>query len=448
MRAAGIGLAIGLLLATAASSPAFAAKGEVTKEQRAKGMAAVPDLLTQANAQCQLADARLIGESVDPKTKAKSQLYEAACTGAEGLIIDEVPGAPPLVFTCAEAATPGPDGKPGGTQCALPGNSNPEAGLQPFVVVAGTPCTIDKYRALGHSESATLFELVCREGGGGYIMQTSAPPRTDKPVTLNPCVGYADSGNVKCILTDRATQLAAVDRLVAESGKPCAVKDRAFVGVSKTNDMYYEVACQDGKGYMLEQLPNGKLSRTVDCAAADSIGGGCKLTDARQAKTEQNSLYTRLARKAGFACDVSGYAPLPNSAANQGKEVVELACSNRPDGGVAIFTPSEVGSAVYDCAHSELVGYRCSLSKPAAAYPKLTADLKALGKGTCTVASARAVGVSANQTGYVEVGCSDGLQGYMIEYALTPLRAKTAIVCSDARGINGGCTLPGNNKKG
>ena len=101
----------------------------------------------------------------------------------------------------------------------------------------------------------------------------------------------------------------------------------------------------------------------------------------------------------------------------------------------------------YDCAHSEIVGYRCSLTKPAAAYASLTKDLQGLGKTSCTVSEARAVGITADKHAFVEVGCSDGLQGYMIEYTPDPITAKSTIICSEAKGIAGGCTLPGNTKK-
>ena len=35
----------------------------------------------------------------------------------------------------------------------------------------------------------------------------------------------------------------------------------------------------------------------------------------------------------------------------------------------------------------------------------------------------------------------------MIEYTMAPLTPKTTIVCSEAKGISGGCTLAGNVKK-
>jgi hypothetical protein len=307
-------------------------------------------------------------------------------------------------------------------------------------------CAPDKVRALGHSATSAFFELACHEGPPGYILQISSPPRLDKPVTAEPCVMFEQSSNIHCELTDRAAQMAIVDKLMAQTGKPCVIKDRGFIGVAANGTSFYEAACQDGKGYVIQQAPGGAPPKAIDCAGADAIAGGCKLTDTRQAKTEQNALYSQLAKKAGFNCDVSGYAPF--SEAVPGKEIVELTCSNRPDGAIALFPVSGgAGGEVYDCAHSELLSFRCSLTKPDAAFPKLTADLKGLGKATCQVSESRVVGVTADKRGYIEVGCADGLPGYMIEYSMSPIAAKSTIVCAEAQGISGGCKLP-HNKKG
>ncbi len=367
------------------------------------------------------------------------------------MIVEQAGEATAGVFTCLEADQPRADGKPNSAACVLPLNADPKAGLAPLVAKSGVPCTILKARPLGHNSTAAVFELVCQETTGGFIMQTSSPPRHDQPVIMNPCINYNDNQAVKCELTDRATQLSVVDKLTAGIGKPCSVKDRSYIGASaKTGAMYYEVACTEGKGYILEQAPGGTLTKATDCLEAESvIAGGCKLTDTREAKTEQNGLYARMAKKVGYNCDVSGYAPLPSSAdLPPHSEVVEVTCANRPDGAIGVFPASSSESAlIFDCAHSELEGYRCSLSKPSAAYDKLTAELVGMGKKSCTVSNARAVGVTEDKRGYTEVACADGLQGYMIEYTVKPLQAKTVIICSEAKGIAGGCTLPGNTPK-
>jgi len=442
------GWAIALMVALASPSFALAAgKDAVTKDQRTKGMADAPALLSAAGSDCKMADARFIGEAVDAKTKAKTQLYEVACTGSEGLLVEKVSTDPaPQLFTCMEAASAAASGNKSANQCVLPGNADPMAGLLPFVQKSGVDCTPDKARALGHSSTNVFFELACHQGPPGYILQISSPPSLDKPITAESCLMFDPNTTVHCELTDRAAQMSIVDKLVAQSGKTCVIKDRGYIGVASTGNTYYEVSCQDGKGYMLQTDTKGVFTKAIDCIDADVIAGGCKLTDTRQAKTEQNGLYSGLAKKAGFDCAVSGYAPFDTN--EPGQEVVELACSNRPDGGIALFPVSgNQPGVVYDCAHSELMSYRCSLSKPSAAYSKLTADLKALGKGTCDVSESRVVGVTADKHGYIEVGCSDGLPGYMIEYTMNPITPKTPLVCAEAKGIGGGCTLPHNATK-
>jgi hypothetical protein len=442
-----IGLGIALVLAVAAPNLAFAAeKATVTKEQRTKGMAEAPALVQAAGSDCQVADARFVGEATDAKTKAKTTLYEVACTGSEGLLVQKLSNeTSPSLFTCEEAASAAASGNKGATQCMLPGNADPKAGLQPFIAKSGAVCTPDKIRALGHSATNAFFELACKEGAPGYILEISAPPRLDKPVTAEPCLMFEPSSNIHCELTDRATQLSIVDKLMAQTGKPCVIKDRGFIGVAANGATYYEAACQDGKGYVVQESPGGAAPKLIDCINAEAIAGGCKLTDTRKAKTEQNSLYTQLAKKAGYDCNVSGYYPFAETV--PGKEIVELTCSNRPDGAIALFPVSGGVGEVYDCAHSELLSFRCSMSKPDAAYPKLTDDLKGLGKATCVVSAARVVGVTPDNRGYIEVGCADGLPGYMIEYSMEPLKARSTLVCAEAQGISGGCTLP-HNKKG
>ena len=458
MRRIGWGLLAALLFAITApaaawAAPAKAAAPAVSKDSRDKGMAAAPGLISAGGIDCDLADARVIGEGMDPKTKAKQTLYEIACKNNEGMLVMKKADAV-SAFSCLQADQPGPDGKPSTTQCLLPGNADPKAQFGAYLQKAGVTCDPGKARAIGQNSTNAFFEVACSNQPGGYVLQTSAPMSTQKPVVANPCVMIPEGGNVSCTLTDRANQLSVIDKLNGSANKNCTIKDggRGFLAATQSGKLYFEEACQDGKGYLLVENPNGSLDQAIPCAEADSYFGGCKLTDARQAKTEQAGLYTQLAKKAGFNCEVAGYAPLPGSSLAQGAEVVELKCSNRPDGAIAFFpSNNSETSGIYNCAVSELLGYRCALTKPAAAYASLTDNLKAVGKSSCTVSEARDVGVSAaDKKAFVEVGCSDGLQGYILEFSFAPpapLTPQTAIICAQASGISGGCTLPGNTKK-
>ena len=129
--------------------------------------------------------------------------------------------------------------------------------------------------------------------------------------------------------------------------------------------------------------------------------------------------------------------------------MVEVTCSNRPDGAIGVFPASSSETAtIYDCAHAELAGYRCSLSKPAAAYDKLTAELRVLRQEELHgLQRAQRRGSRPTAVATPRSRCADGLQGYMIEYTVKPIAMKTVIVCSEAKGIAGGCTLPGKHQE-
>ena len=446
MRPIAIGLTAALALAALIPAAVISAPKEkaaataVDAKAREAGMKAAPAVAQAAGISCTVTDARLIGN--DKKTS--TDYYEVACQQGLGFALLAKKDEKPQSYSCLETAQAAADGKPSALACVLPGNADAKAGLAPYLAKASTACDIQNARAIGAGAKNAYFEVACK-GGAGYIVQTAAPVNIDQEVVVNSCLLYEDGSNVSCKLTDKATQLAIVDTLAGASGKNCAVKDKRYVLSTKT-DNYFEVSCQDGKGYMLQQTATtGALAKTVDCAQASYVGGGCTLTDSLAAQTEQAGLYTKLATKAGFDCKVEKYGMLPSQ--DPRKEIVELKCSNRPDGGIGIFTATS--NTVYDCVASELNGYRCSFTKADAVYPRLTADLKGLGKGSCTVSGSRIIGQTATQ-GFVEVACSDGLPGWVMAYPLGETAAKPAelLSCLQAKGVGGGCKLPTNQTKG
>lgn len=442
MRKFGIGLAAVLALlvmapattVSAAKKPAVAADG-IDAKSREKGMADTPAIVAAAGLACTVSDARWIGADA----KAKQAYYEIACNPGMGGVLIAAADVPPVYYPCLETAKPAADGKPGPLACKLPANLSPVQSLAPFVAKAGVPCTIENARSIGSSPKNTFFEVSC-QGGYGYIIVTSAPADPSKEVKANTCLAYEPGSNLACQLTSRETQLAMVDTLAAASGKNCVVSDKRYILTALSGAMYFEVACQDGKGYVLERATNGSLARAIDCANAPG-GAECTLTDAREAQTEQAGLYTRLATKAGFPCKVDKYALFPSR--TRGAEVVELKCSDRPDGAVAVFDASG-GSKIYNCILAELQGFRCSFSPKEASMPKLSADLKGLGKGSCVVSDARAIGTGNSGDGFVEVGCADGLPGWVMVYPANSNTAREVLSCRQASGVGGGCKLATN----
>ncbi|OYW29315.1 MAG: hypothetical protein B7Z44_05170 [Caulobacter sp. 12-67-6] len=430
MRPFAIGLAAALALGALVPAAVISApkeskdKPKVDAKAREAGMKEAPAIMQALNANCTVTDARLIG--ADKKTN--TSYYEVACQDSIGFALLAKKDEAPQAFTCLESNAPAADGKPSALACILPGNADPKAGLKPFIAKSGVACDIENARAIGSGAKNSYFEIACK-GGAGYVMQTSNPASAAGDVVANSCLLYEEGANVSCKLTDKAAQLAIVDTLAAASGKSCQVKDKRYVLSTKT-DNYFEVACADGKGYMLQQASaGGALARTIDCAQAAFVGGGCTLTDSVAAQTEQAGLYSRLATKGGFDCDVEKYGMLPS--ADPKKEIVELKCKNRTDGAIAIFSTGP--AVIYDCLFAELNGYRCTFSKQDSLFPRLSADLKAYGKGSCEVSGVRLVG--RNETdGYFEVACSDGLPGWVMSYPVnTPApKSKEILSCSQA----------------
>jgi hypothetical protein len=437
MRAIGIGLAATLAfaaLATGVMSAAPVKKDAVTDAQRKQGMAEAPAIATAAGIDCKVTDARFVGKNTDPKTKVATSFYEIDCDQGEGFVLSAPVGAKPTAFTCVEANFP-PDGKPAGLTCALPGNADPKADLMPLLAKGGvTSCTPEATRGIGQSPTNTFIEVACA-GGGGYILQAGAPAVPSSPVVANDCLLFDQgNGNIKCALHDAASRLAIVDTYVKTANNGCAIKDKRFVGMAQSGAAFFEAACQDGKGYML-QIDKGVFAKAIPCEKAATIMGGCELVNAKEAETAQAGLYTKLAKSAGFNCDVSKYAPFPS--ADPSKDIVEMACSNRPDGAVGVFGATAKDSVVYDCARAPIAGYRCSFTKPV--YDTMTADLKKLGKSDCVVSDSRIIGKTAKGTTLVETACADGLKGWELEYdsKLTPLTVTGCAFSKD-------CKLKGN----
>lgn len=433
-KAIGLAAALAALILVPAAAVSQGKKAaEVSAAARKSGMAEAPAIVQAAGLPCQVSDARKIGED----KKSKTAYYEVACgAGTMGYVLQAPAGGTPTVFTCIEANTPpGPDQQPS-APCLLAGNADPKSVLTPILQKAGVQCLPENARGIGQTKTNTYIEVAC-QGGTGFIVAASAPFDASKPATAQSCLLYDDAEtNIKCALSDKASRLAVVDRYAAEAKNNCVVKDRRFVGAAKDNSQFFEASCQDGKGYIFKVTTAGQLAETYDCAKATHLLGGCTLTDARQAQTEQAALYSRLAKGAGSNCEVERYALFPP---RPGEEIVEMVCKDGK-GAIGLFKASGGASQVLDCGRAPVAGYKCSLTKDPG-YANLTSDLKKFNFNSCEVSESRVVGKSEKGTTFVEVACADGLKGYMIEYQSAPkVQAVNAIGCAFA----GNCKLPGN----
>ena len=435
-------------LAFALLTPAVAsaqARAKIDNANHKKGADAAAGLIAGAGVNCANPDGYFIGESRDAKAKTTMGAYELSCRGGPGLIVMKTTGGADgdkyQTFTCLATEEPGPDGKPNNMRCRLPGNDNPAAGLAPLIAKSGVACTPAKARMLGTSATNAYFEVAC-DNNRAFILGTSSTYDPNKEVTASNCLGYEAGGNIECKLIPRATLLSVIDPLAQKAEASCAVKDRRYILGNKAGDDYYEVACNDGKGFVVVADAKGAFKEKVECASADYIAGGCTMTDSKTAKTDDNALYTKLAKAGGYDCDVKGYRAL---AASGGNETVEVECSNRPDGAVVVFPAGGAKVRAYNCAAAEITGFHCNLTKAPAAYAALTAAVKkARPTSTCQVSESKYMGTSAD-AGFVEVACSDKEPGYVLRYLKTTDVAESALYCTQTQALIGtNCSLPTN----
>jgi hypothetical protein len=414
--------------AAAASKPPF------TKDQLDQGMKEAPAALASAHVPCSLTEAAFIGKS------GKSSVYEVACKEGLGYMIVGAPDAatPAKAYDCLTTL-----GNASLT-CRLPGNADPKQGLAPLIAAAGVPCTLKDARSIGATSSGQAFYEVSCQQGPGFIL-TREPAGASPPVTASPCIETLGASNVTCTLTTKAEIIASIAKLAAQSGKPCEVSDVRYVGSSTaTGETFYEVACGSAAGFMIQTGKDGAFKTAIDCANATGIAGGCKMTDTTKAQTQEATLYAGLAKAGGFNCDVSKYRFIGMSSDPKG-EVVELACTNRPDGAVALFPADTKMKATFtDCVRATKYGEAaaCQLSSPAPVYAKFSAGLAARGRGSCKVSGARYIG-SASGDDFIETACADGGPGWVIEFTPTD-EVKSLLSCGQAKAQGLACTLPTN----
>lgn len=437
MRPFGLGLLAALIVAMMSPAVAMAAPKSaapaVSPESRKAGMADAPALVAAASLPCKVNDARLVGKArPDKKTGSLgSSLYEVACEGAPGFLV-QTTAAAPATFSCVLVNYPADPAVKPSNPCMLPGNADLMPAITSLLAKAKVNCTPQGLRGIGQTANNTLVEVSCG-AGVGYVLTASAPLDVAKEATATNCLAYdAASGNIKCVLEPPAARLAIIDNYAKLANNGCTVKDKRFVGMFTDGTEGYEVACDGGKGYIYK-VSQGAVKETLDCAKVP--GGTCTLTDTRAATAEQAGLYTKLAKNAGSSCTVARYAIFPAKGAD---EVVELVCADG-NGAIGIFPATGKGT-VLDCGHALLAGYKCTLGK--ADYAGLTADLRKFDKKECTVSSTGQPLKGSDGLMRLEVACSDGLPGYMVSYS-DAQTAKEALACSFA----GNCILPTNKPK-
>ena len=236
-------------------------------------MAAAQEQATLANTNCQVSEAKLLGQTAD-----KTTVYEVACAAGPGFIVEsKTPAAATSCITLAysaerrRAADPAADV---GTQCSLAANTDTGKFLREYAQQAGVACTVDQTKVLGQSsDGAVVYEIGCSDGPGFWIKQEAGA------WTKTPCIQVlAENGT--CEFTTTAENAGYVKTLLAGSeAAPCNVVEARLMG-RNANGVFYEAKCEGADGVIARLNTENAVQQIYPCATAQRIGGGCKLTPA------------------------------------------------------------------------------------------------------------------------------------------------------------------------
>ncbi len=379
----------------AASEPKPASKADEAKKHT-QGMAEAPPLIQQAGVTCTPTDAIFMGEGKTKDAAGKDgpnqKIYELVCQEGLGYVLLAPAGGTPQAFDCLAMSSlkPKPGEKDSGRPyCRLPANEDPVKGVAALAARAGLKCPATQAHYMGSSGDGKLdqYEVACADGTAA-IIQSPRSGSTQKLVSVD-CLALAPGTCSEFLPKDKL--LARLSSLAAPANRPCQASDARYMGtVTANQNSYYELACAGDKpGYVLQLDANNKYVATIDCARATSIAGGCNLTSASAAQTNDNETYTKLAKQIGYSCAVKSYHSF-GTEPKSGREVVELSCSDHPDGAIAML-PIDAGQKgeYFNCIRAAGKGLKCALTPPEATYSRLSSEITAQGK-SCQVSNAQA----------------------------------------------------------
>jgi hypothetical protein len=219
--------------------------------------------------------------------------------------------------------------------------------------VAAGPETVN-----GQKLNTKTFEATC-DTGLGYLLVSQDP---EKPYGFS-CfaadaqralaVSKGEPPPISCTLpVDLDTKVMATS-VLAHLGVTCQANGIRWMGASsKANLEFTEIACADGKGYVLLTAMPGSTSSLADLSCEDALKRGitCKLTNAGPPPITLQTFKDALAQH-GVTCDSTDVRVIGQETV-QKRHVVEFQCPQYPKGLVA-FIPLEGNTAPFqtmDCA--------------------------------------------------------------------------------------------------
>jgi hypothetical protein len=264
-------------------------------QARAKARAESEELIKALQLSCSVTNAQLVINGTRKSTSGgkdvETKVYEVACDGNMGYLLETQGSDKPLGISCLTAeearASDAAKGKPPGFFCKLPENKDVYATVATMVNSrAGTSCEVRDLQMFGRSEStqSDYSEIVCKDGKG--FLLRFPEPGSQAPVLVMNCADAAKQG-IKCKLTDAGPVEAPITTdtfksALAQNGVSCKIDQLRLIGQEDNRKRYVvEYQCADQPAGTVAFIPltgNTNKYESIDCAAAAARGVLCKLT--------------------------------------------------------------------------------------------------------------------------------------------------------------------------
>ena len=262
-----------------------------TAAAKATAIAQSAPLIKTLQISCDINDARLVvsgtRQAASGGKKIETRVYEAACSGAVGYLLEVQGTEAPVAISCVAAeearAADVAQGKDPGFFCKLPENQDVYALVRSLIRAnAGAECTIDVLQSLGRSETtqSSYSEIKCKDKQG-FLLRLPLPGSTAKAAAMS-CADAAKQG-VGCRLTETApgsgataadepVTLASLKSALAQNGVSCNVSQLRLIGQEDHLKRYVvEYLCADQPTGAVAFIPltgNSHPYESMDCDKA------------------------------------------------------------------------------------------------------------------------------------------------------------------------------------
>lgn len=251
-----------------------------TLTTREQTLASLTPLVAQAQRQCTVANARMVGAS----RETGSEVVEIGCEpGRPGFFLEiDKQGKFSRTLEC---------GRISNTPCQFTAPEVAQAAarvqVQERLRTAGSDCTVGELRSVGAEQRSgrEIYEVTCtnRPHGAFMALASTTNPKSD----VYDCL-FAPYFGTTCQLTQESQVYPRLATAMTIRGQNpgCQVRNSRWMGRTDQGENWFELGCADGRTFVVDYRSDGKVANTLTCREAANIGSGCRAGDRGSVRTE------------------------------------------------------------------------------------------------------------------------------------------------------------------